>query len=371
MCEAGAVTRAAPPRRPTRPTPHRAAVRPTSVVVSAPARLHLGLLDLDSGLGRRFGGLGLAIDAPRTEVLVVAEGRDDVTEVAADLAGRLGPVEATDLAGRLAEVIIRHRLAGLPAPRAARVRLTGAPVPHTGFGSGTQLALAVGTGLAHAAGFPLDATVVARALRPALRSGIGLAAFASGGLAVDGGQVPGLEDEAPGPPCVVARHAVPEAWRFVLVVPGAERVVRPPLPGRAPSRALPQDPERIGEICRRLLLELLPALVEGDLAAFGRSLLIVRRLAEEAGKGLAPGPRSAAMVAALLDAGAVAAGQSAFGPACYGLVGSAGEAETVRTRLEHWLGAHDLPATLLVAGPDNLGAQVVASRGAGRASGRP
>ena len=32
------------------------------VDVSAPARLHLGFLDLGGGLGRRFGSLGVAID---------------------------------------------------------------------------------------------------------------------------------------------------------------------------------------------------------------------------------------------------------------------------------------------------------------------
>src|SRR5260370_13087261 len=36
--------------------------RAAQVVVFAPARLHLGFLDLDGGLGRRFGGLGLTID---------------------------------------------------------------------------------------------------------------------------------------------------------------------------------------------------------------------------------------------------------------------------------------------------------------------
>jgi hypothetical protein len=36
--------------------------RAAHVVVFAPARLHLGFLDLDGGLGRRFGGLGLTID---------------------------------------------------------------------------------------------------------------------------------------------------------------------------------------------------------------------------------------------------------------------------------------------------------------------
>ena len=38
------------------------------VRVSAPARLHLGFLDLNGGLGRRFGSIGLAIDQPTTEL---------------------------------------------------------------------------------------------------------------------------------------------------------------------------------------------------------------------------------------------------------------------------------------------------------------
>ena len=36
--------------------------RAQRVDISAPARLHLGFLDLGGGLGRRFGSLGLAID---------------------------------------------------------------------------------------------------------------------------------------------------------------------------------------------------------------------------------------------------------------------------------------------------------------------
>ncbi len=35
-----------------------------AVRVEAPARLHFGFLDLHGGLGRRFGSIGLAIDAP-------------------------------------------------------------------------------------------------------------------------------------------------------------------------------------------------------------------------------------------------------------------------------------------------------------------
>src|SRR5690606_26223985 len=36
--------------------------------VSAPARLHLGFVDLNGSLGRRYGSLGLAAEAPETEI---------------------------------------------------------------------------------------------------------------------------------------------------------------------------------------------------------------------------------------------------------------------------------------------------------------
>jgi len=41
-----------------------------AVRVVAPARLHLGFLDLNGGLGRMFGSIGLAVDVPRTELVL-------------------------------------------------------------------------------------------------------------------------------------------------------------------------------------------------------------------------------------------------------------------------------------------------------------
>ncbi len=347
------------------------------MTVSAPARLHLGLLGLDGGFGRRFGGLGVAVDAPRTEVTVTAAGRDDVTGVAPDLARRLGSAETAGTAARLTEVVVRHRLAGLPAPRAARVLLTEGPAAHTGFGRGTLLALAAGTALAHAAGFALDAAVLARAFTRDLRSGIGLAAFESGGLVVDGGQPIGEPDlETGGGPAglppVIARHAVPDAWRFVVVLPEGERGLRLAAGRAAAERGYERRSEVVGEICRRVLMELLPALLEGDLATFGRSLTLLNRLAAEAtASGPRPGPIAMATVAALADLGAVGAGQSALGPACYGIVESETAASALVTKLSAWLSARDARATVLVAAPDNQGARVSATRADGRASRRP
>ena len=52
---------------------------PASVTVTVPARLHLGFLDLNGGLGRRFGSIGVAISGPRTRITIRAASRMQVT----------------------------------------------------------------------------------------------------------------------------------------------------------------------------------------------------------------------------------------------------------------------------------------------------
>src|SRR3990170_6028838 len=52
------------------PADRPARTQPGSVRVVAPARLHLGFLDLNGSLGRLFGSIGLAIDTPRTELVL-------------------------------------------------------------------------------------------------------------------------------------------------------------------------------------------------------------------------------------------------------------------------------------------------------------
>src|SRR5262249_54380375 len=97
----------------------------------APARLHLGFLDLNGGRGRHFGGFGLAIDQAVTKLVV---------ERAPTFAVNGADVErCTQLLSRLA-----HLLA-LRSCYQAHVE-SSLPV-HAGLGSGTQLTLALATGL--------------------------------------------------------------------------------------------------------------------------------------------------------------------------------------------------------------------------------
>src|SRR5215468_529569 len=52
---------------------------PNSVTVTIPARLHLGFLDLNGSLGRRFGSAGLAVTGLRTKIAFRRAQRNYVT----------------------------------------------------------------------------------------------------------------------------------------------------------------------------------------------------------------------------------------------------------------------------------------------------
>jgi beta-RFAP synthase len=164
------------------------------------------------------------------------------------------------------------------------------------------------------------------------RSAVGLWTFALGGLVVEGGRRHGTDAPAP----LLVRHAMPEEWRCVLAIPAAE----PGLSGGAEEAAfadLRPDPERSARIAQVVLTALLPALVERDVTEFGAALTRLQRLVGDAfapAQGGTYHPRAAGLVDALVRHGAAGAGQSSWGPAVYGVVGSEDEARALARRLE-------------------------------------
>jgi beta-ribofuranosylaminobenzene 5'-phosphate synthase len=185
----------------------------SAVRVEAPARLHLGMLAVAGDGARRFGGLGVSINRPA--VVVEAEPADELSAEGAE-------------AERALEFARRCRDA-LGLPGGARLRLVETIPPHVGLGSGTKLALAVAQALAALHGRTADAPALAQAVGRAARSAVGTWTFTLGGLVVEGGVRGGAEQPAP----LLMRHAMPDEWRIVLVVPSAE----PGLSGAAEANA--------------------------------------------------------------------------------------------------------------------------------------
>ncbi|MBY0298437.1 MAG: GHMP kinase [Methylobacterium sp.] len=315
-----------------------------TVRVRAPARLHFGFLDLHGGLGRRFGSIGLALDAPGIDLTVAPADRLTVAGEAAETEG--GRVRA------YAEAAARQL--GVPAAGAFALREV---IPaHAGFGSGTQLALSVAAGLAHLHGAPFSPEAFAAVLDRGNRSGVGLAAFVTGGLIVDGGR-----DAGGAPPPVVSRLAYPEAWRVVLLLdPGATGVHG--AEERHAFQTLPRFPAgEAAEICRIVLMQVLPAAAAGAAEPFGQGVTEIQR---RIGDYFAPhqggrfaSPAVAAALAEVEALGVAGFGQSSWGPTGFALAGTPPEAEALAARLRK-----NHPAlTVVVARGRNHGATVSAA----------
>jgi len=309
----------------------------SAVHVEAPARLHLGMLAVAGDGERRFGGLGVAVSRPA--VVVEARPADELSAEGADAE------RALVFAQRC------HDALGLAG--GAHVRVVEAIPPHVGLGSGTKLALAVAQAVAALEGRDVDAPALAQAAGRAARSAVGMWTFALGGLVVEGGVRRGLEQPAP----LLMRHRMPDDWRVVLVIPAAE----PGLSGVAEEEAflrLVPSAERSAAIAQLVLTSLLPALVERDLEEFGAALTRVQQLVGDAFAAVQGGrfhPRAGGLVKALLRNGAAGAGQSSWGPAVYGVVGSEAAGRELASRMED---AVDGEASVELVTFDNRGARV-------------
>ncbi len=298
--------------------PHTDAV----VSVDAPARLHLGFLDPSGSLGRRFGSIGLVIDGPATQVEISAADTDRV--LAATPAAQAQAARAAEHLHRLRD----HTGCRQPL----QVRLSQVLQPHAGFGSGTQLALAIGTAFTRWHGLDADAATLAAWLGRGLRSGVGIAGFEHGGLLVDGG--PGA-DGRPAP--LLSRVDLPAAWRVVLVQDaraqglsgGDEKQALVALPLLAQSAA--------ADVCHQVLMRILPGAALGEFAAFAAGVTQVQRVL---GEHFAPAQQGRAFTSAAVGrlvlwlggnevTARAAIGQSSWGPTGFAILPSQASAEAL------------------------------------------
>ncbi len=281
-----------------------------SVTIRVPARLHLGFLDLNGDVGRRFGSVGLPLSEPETVVTLSRAAGETFVE------GSEAPRAEQHLSTLCRHLGIRshHRLV-----------VEQAVPSHAGLGSGTQIALAVAAALRTLHGLPLDVAGDAILLARGARSGIGIASFESGGVIVDAGK-----NSSSKPPPVVARLPFPDEWRVLLILDDAVEGLHGKDELEA-FRALPQFPAAgAGEICRQVLMALMPALVERDLPAFGAAVTTVQTLIgthfAPAQGGFFTSRRVEALARRLTGAGAVGIGQSSWGPTGFAFAPSEDEA---------------------------------------------
>jgi beta-ribofuranosylaminobenzene 5'-phosphate synthase len=316
--------------------------RPAEILVTVAARLHLGFLDLNGGLGRRFGGIGLAIDQLNTRIVIRPAEHSDVS----------GP-ESRRVQGYLH---IMERLLGHDAAHAVKV-LQAVPA-HAGLGSGTQLALAVASGVRRLHNLPLDIEEDALRLGRGARSGIGIGLFHRGGLVVDGGH--GRQTKlAP----IISHLPFPEYWRILVILDPKRSGVHGHDETSAFATLAPMAELDAAQICRLVLMKALPGLAEQDIVSFGVAIkeLQVRlghHFARAQGGAGFTSPAVGSVLSALDAAGAHGIGQSSWGPTGFAFAASAEEAQRLANLARNHSAAKGLD--IHVCSGLNRGAEIIA-----------
>jgi beta-RFAP synthase len=298
-----------------------------AVFVEAPARLHFGVLDLRGDRGRRFGGIGAAVPAPsllleaRPAAHLGAEGPD--ADRVLEFARRFGAHHDLELPVHF----VVHR--AIPA--------------HAGLGSGTQIALAVARAAAELCGLAADAPGLARAVGRGRRSGVGTWTFALGGFVLEGGRTGENGLVAP----LLARLPIPAAWRCIVAVPPGPPGLAGDQEAAAFARLPPPPTREVERVAHLVLMQILPALADGDLTPFGDGLTEVQRItggwfaSAQGGGAFAPG-QTGELVSRLRDWGAAGVGQSSWGPAVYGISGDTAASRALADRARTLLGGAGL-----------------------------
>lgn len=288
--------------------------------VVAPARLHLGFIDMHGGMGRSFGSLGLSL-------------ADICTRISARPAENVfiqGPSSqrASLYAGRILDY--------LGVKTGVNITIHEAIPEHAGLGSGTQLSLAIGAAIARVYGFEVSIRKIAYIMERGARSGIGVGAFTQGGFLVDGG----MGDHTDIPP-IICHLPFPEAWRFVLVFDNARQGIHDQEEKAAFASLQPMTETVAEHLCRLTLMQALPALVENDCERFGSAITEIQTLVGDHFARLQGGRYCSKAVASALtelqELGAAGFGQSSWGPTGFALFANETQAyQALRQLRERW-----------------------------------
>jgi beta-ribofuranosylaminobenzene 5'-phosphate synthase len=296
------------------------------IQVVTPSRLHITLIDLNGALGRIDGGVGLTLNYPSIRINAKKDAQLSVS----------GTTEfAERIKSAASAVLTQYNINGVA------IDVVQEYPNHVGLGSGTQVALAVGTAISELYDLNLNPTTIAKLTGRGGTSGIGVAAYEFGGFLVDGGHkgktefLPSSASGKFGPGPIIARHDFPD-WAIVLAIPN--------LRGASDKREIdvfqkqcPLPLNEVQELCHVILMEMLPAVVEHDIESFGRSIDRVQTIGFKR-RELELQPFCAHLVQFMRENGAIGAGMSSFGPVVYGITDGKQLEKAVRSYLNDTIG---------------------------------
>ncbi|MGQ9719803.1 MAG: beta-ribofuranosylaminobenzene 5'-phosphate synthase [Candidatus Jordarchaeum sp.] len=321
------------------------------IKIKTPSRLHFTLIDLNGSLGRIDGGIGVTLDYPN--VLIEAEASNQIL------------VEGEKK--ELAETIIRKAIDKVSPGDGIRIKIQSTIPEHVGLGSKTQFALAIATAINKVYSKDLSIRELANVVGRAGTSGIGVAAFESGGFILDGGHTfgPGKQKEkflpssaSPAPPApVIIRQDIPKDWCFVIGIPNVDKGAHGAKEVEIFKKYCPVPLKEVQKLSHLILMKTLPAIMDKDIETFGNSLYEIQKIGFKKVEVELQDQVVKKLINFMMKNGAYGSGVSSFGPTVYGLVSGIEEAEKLFLKTELFLKNHTRGLTF-ISGVNNSGVEI-------------
>jgi beta-ribofuranosylaminobenzene 5'-phosphate synthase len=310
------------------------------VTIKTPARLHLGLVDMNGGLGRLFGGLGVGIDNPN----VVVE------------AQTASYLKITGKEQQKATQVVDQFFSNYNVQKKVHLNVAEVIPCHVGLGSGTQFSIAIAVALAKVLEVEASISELAIAVGRAKRTSVGTSIFQHGGFVVDGGKNIKTQTLPP----LIYRQPFPKEWRFIVAIPNQQRGLSNSAENHAFEKLRPQSSKDVGEISRLIMYKLLPSIAEYDIESFGEALtkiqVIIGNQFAQAQGGTYASQACADLIEFMRQAGAYGVGQTSWGPALYG-VAKQKEAKALLSKVQVYLKS-GVGGDVFIAKANNKGASI-------------
>ena len=290
------------------------------MIIKAPSRIHMSLIDLNGSYRRIDGGIGVALADPqfileiqkRDDKMVTLEFSDDVDDPEAIL-------ECSEKIPVAAQKTIDH----FKIDEGFHFIVHQTYPPHSGFGSGTQIAISTAHLITETMGIEIESRLLSSIVGRGGTSGIGTYTHDLGGFILDGGH--SLE-EKPGflpsgaskakPATLIARYDFPEEWNILIAIPKVEKHMNGQDEVDVFQDCCPIPREEVEKVSHLILMNLVPFMLEKDIENFGWAISELQKvgfnkLEHSLDASFLP------TMQAIEDAGAYGVGISSFGPVLY------------------------------------------------------
>ena len=289
------------------------------MIIRAPSRIHMSLIDLNGSYRRVDGGIGLALADPQfvLEVEQIESGIE--LEFADTVTDEEAVLECKEKIPDAAQKTIEH----YDIDAGFKFIVHETYPPHSGFGSGTQIAVSTAHLITETMGIEAESRELSTIVGRGGTSGIGTYTHDLGGFIVDGGHskeekplfLPSGASKAK-PATLIARYDFPEEWNILIAIPEIEKHMEGDDEVDVFQTYCPIPKEEVEQVSHLILMNLVPFMLEKDIKNFGWAVSELQKVGFNKLEHSLDASYLPTMKA-IEDLGAYGVGISSFGPVLY------------------------------------------------------